>query len=460
MSNPADLFKSPLSVMNAIRFLLEPAIIMGTLVAIAWADGHEFEGSYFILSLLLFSLTFPGNWHLQSSWPAFVRNVLFNWFLIVAILLFVGWATKMLDLFSPLSMLAFFGITPIALLAAHTAVRIAVPRVLAHDANHHRAIIVGASKLGQRLAAAMTGNKLNGLSLVGFVDDRASDRREDVREPVLGKLSQLATLVKQQRIDHIYIALPMASQPRILALLEDLRDTTASIYFVPDIFVADLIQARVDQIDGMPVVAVCDTPFHGVNGLIKRTTDLVLSTLILTLIAPIMIAVAIGVKMSSPGPVIFRQRRYGLDGREIWIYKFRSMTVCDDGATIEQAKRNDQRVTRLGAILRKYSLDELPQFINVLQGRMSLVGPRPHAVAHNEMYRKIIKGYMVRHKVKPGVTGWAQVNGLRGETDTIEKMQARVECDLEYLRRWSVGLDLHIVFKTALVILFSRDNAY
>jgi putative colanic acid biosynthesis UDP-glucose lipid carrier transferase len=433
---------------------------MGTLVAIAWADGHEFDGAYFILSLLLFSLTFPGTWHLHSSWPAFVGNVLFNWFLIVAILLFVGWATKMLDLFSPLSMLAFFTITPIALLAAHTGVRIAVPRVLARDARKHRAIIVGANKVGQRLAKAISGNKLHGLSVVGFVDDRASDRRETVNEPVLGKLSQLAVLVRQQRIDYIYIALPMASQPRILALLEDLRDTTASIYFVPDIFVADLIQARVDQIDGMPVVAVCDTPFYGVNGLIKRTSDLVLSSLILTLVSPIMIAIAIAVKMSSPGPVIFRQRRYGLDGREIWIYKFRSMTVCDDGDKIVQAKRKDQRVTRLGAILRKYSLDELPQFINVLQGRMSLVGPRPHAVAHNEMYRKIIKGYMVRHKVKPGVTGWAQVNGLRGETDTLEKMQARVECDLEYLRTWSLGLDLHIVFKTALVILFSRDNAY
>ena len=264
--------------------------------------------------------------------------------------------------------------------------------------------------------------------------------------------------MKRHRIDEIYISLPMASQPRILTLLEDVRDTTASIYFVPDIFVADLIQARVDQIDGIPVVAVCDTPFHGVNGLVKRI-------------------IRYRRRYPDPhphladhagdhgwreafvtGPVIFRQRRYGLDGREIWIYKFRSMTVCDDGDTVVQARRNDSRVTRLGAILRKYSLDELPQFINVLQGRMSIVGPRPHAVAHNEMYRKVIKGYMVRHKVKPGVTGWAQVNGLRGETDTIEKMQARVECDLAYLRMWSVNLDIRIVFKTALVILASGDT--
>ena len=457
MSRPADLLKSRLSVLNLIRFLLEPVVIITTLVAVAVAQGEEFDGPFFILSLLVFSLTFPGNWHLNSGWFKFVRNVLLGWAVIVAILLFVGWATKMLTVFSPVCMLAFFAATPIALLVAHGVARVAVPRVLARDANLRRAIVVGANPLGQRLAASIRGNSMHGLTLVGFVDDRTRERLEGLEEPLLGRIANLAAVVKQHRIDEIYVSLPMASQPRILGLLEDLRDTTASIYFVPDIFVADLIQARVDQIEGIPVVAVCDTPFYGVNGLIKRGFDLAAATLILLLISPLMLAVAIGVKLSSPGPIIFKQRRYGLDGREIGIYKFRSMTVCDDGDKIEQARRNDSRVTPFGAILRKYSLDELPQFINVLQGRMSIVGPRPHAVAHNEMYRKVIKGYMVRHKVKPGVTGWAQVNGLRGETDTIEKMQARVECDLEYLRMWSVGLDCRIVVKTAMVILASGE---
>jgi putative colanic acid biosynthesis UDP-glucose lipid carrier transferase len=274
----------------------------------------------------------------------------------------------------------------------------------------------------------------------------------------LGPLSALADHARSNTVDVIYIALPMASQPRILKLLEDLRDTTASIYFVPDIFVSDLIQARVDSIGGLPVVAVCESPFHGFNAVVKRVSDFCLAALILAAISPLMVAIGLGVKLSSPGPVLFKQRRYGLDGKRIVVYKFRSMTVAEDGEVVRQATRNDQRVTRFGAFLRRTSLDELPQFINVLQGRMSIVGPRPHAVAHNEMYRKLIRGYMIRHKVKPGITGLAQVNGLRGETDTVDKMKARIDYDLAYLRNWSLALDVRIILKTAVVLL--HKNAY
>jgi len=178
-----------------------------------------------------------------------------------------------------------------------------------------------------------------------------------------------------------------------------------------------------------------------------------------TLLLPIMLCIALAVKLTSPGPVIFKQRRYGLDGEEIMVYKFRSMAVCDDGDNIVQATKGDLRVTKLGGFLRRTSLDELPQFINVLQGRMSIVGPRPHAVAHNELYRKQIKGYMLRHKVRPGITGWAQVNGSRGETDTLDKMKTRIDLDLDYLRRWSLMLDLSIIFKTVMVVL-KRENAH
>jgi len=214
-----------------------------------------------------------------------------------------------------------------------------------------------------------------------------------------------------------------------------------------------------DTIGGIPVVAACETPFYGLNGLIKRASDIALASGILALVLPLMACIAIGIKLSSPGPVLFRQRRYGLDGKEIVVYKFRTMTVLEDGNVIKQATRNDHRVTRFGAFLRQFSLDELPQFINVLQGRMSVVGPRPHAVAHNEMYRKLIRGYMIRHKVKPGITGLAQVSGLRGETDTLDKMKARIECDLAYLRNWSLQLDLQIVLKTILVVL-KKQYAY
>jgi putative colanic acid biosynthesis UDP-glucose lipid carrier transferase len=228
---------------------------------------------------------------------------------------------------------------------------------------------------------------------------------------------------------------------------------------LPDIYIFDLMQARFDQIGGVPVVAICETPFTGVNSLVKRVSDIVIASVIQVLLSPVMLSIALAVKLTSPGPVIFKQRRYGLNGDEIIVYKFRSMTVSEDGAKVTQARKNDQRVTRLGAFLRRSSLDELPQFINVLQGRMSIVGPRPHAVAHNEQYRGLIKGYMLRHKVKPGITGWAQVNGLRGETDTLDKMAARIDFDLDYLRNWSLSLDLWIIVRTVKVVL-GRNNAY
>jgi putative colanic acid biosysnthesis UDP-glucose lipid carrier transferase len=247
--------------------------------------------------------------------------------------------------------------------------------------------------------------------------------------------------------------------PRIVELLEQIQGTTASIYYVPDVFGISIIQGRLRDMRGIPVVGICETPFTGINELVKRVSDIILSSIILVLISPILLALAIGVKLSSPGPIIFKQRRNGLDGDEIIVYKFRSMRAMDNGPVVKQATKDDPRITPFGAFIRKTSLDELPQFINVLQGQMSIVGPRPHAVAHNEQYRAIIKAYMVRHKVKPGITGWAQVNGHRGETDTVDKMKARVEYDLEYLRNWSLGLDLQIIARTVKLMFFDR-HAY
>lgn len=313
---------------------------------------------------------------------------------------------------------------------------------------------------GIELAKRLTEDLYSDVRLVGFFDDRSRTRVEDAAAfPMLGKFADMPDYVKKNRVDVIYLSLPMASQQRILNLLEALRDTTGSIYFVPDTFVTDLIQSRMDSVGGIPVVAVCETPFMGINRVVKRTTDIVLSILILLLISPLLLIVALAIKLTSPGPAIFKQRRYGLDGSDILVYKFRSMTVMEDGAAVKQAQKNDQRLTPIGGFLRKTSLDELPQFLNVLSGNMSIVGPRPHAVAHNEEYRKLIKGYMLRHKVPPGITGWAQVNGYRGETDTLDKMKGRIDYDLDYLRNWSLRLDLYIIFKTIWVVL-KRDNAH
>jgi putative colanic acid biosynthesis UDP-glucose lipid carrier transferase len=326
--------------------------------------------------------------------------------------------------------------------------------------NRRTAVVVGAGALGVKVSRAFQARGDIGLSFLGYFDDRADDRVDDDAAGLrLGNLRQVAPYVREHGVHEVYITLPLGSQPRILELMEQVQGTTASVFFVPDVFGISIIQGRLQDMNGVPVVGLCETPFTGTNRLVKRLSDIVLAVIILVLIAPLLLVLAIGVKLSSPGPVLFRQRRNGLDGEEIVVWKFRSMRTMDDGAVIKQATKDDPRITPFGAFIRRTSLDELPQFFNVLQGRMSIVGPRPHAVAHNEEYRKLIKAYMVRHKVKPGITGWAQVHGLRGETDTIEKMQQRVEYDLEYLRNWSLGLDLQIIARTVKVVFFDR-NAY
>lgn len=327
-----------------------------------------------------------------------------------------------------------------------------------------RVLIVGANPLGRTLARALLTHAKPTLQLAGFLDDRLTPRADDLPEsleaPLLGTTRRLGEYVRARHIDRVYFALPMSSQPRIRALLEQLSDTTASVFFVPDIRLAEPLRVRLDTVAGMPVVGVCDTPFRGARAAYKRAFDLAVAVPALIAGAPLMLAIAAAIRITMPGPVLFRQRRYGLDGAPIEVWKFRTMHVQEDGAVVRQATRCDDRVTPLGAYLRRTSLDELPQLFNVIRGQMSVIGPRPHAVAHNEHYRRLIRGYMVRHKVRPGITGWAQVNGARGETDTLDKMERRVALDLEYLARWSPAMDVRILWRTAVQALRGDDNAY
>jgi putative colanic acid biosynthesis UDP-glucose lipid carrier transferase len=272
-------------------------------------------------------------------------------------------------------------------------------------------------------------------------------------------IAELVEHARQRSVDMIYITFPMRAEERIRGILNRLGDTTASVYIVPDFFVFQMLHSRWSDIRGLPVVSVFENPLYGVDGLLKRCFDLLGGCLLLVLLAPLMLAVAAAIKFTSPGPVFFRQRRWGLDGREIRVWKFRTMRVCEDGPQAVQAQRDDPRVTPLGVFLRRTSLDELPQLFNVVGGGMSLVGPRPHPHALNEEFRRQIAGYMLRHKVKPGITGLAQVNGWRGETEVPEKMQKRIEFDHRYIREWSLWMDLKIMLKTVVVVL-SGKNAY
>ncbi|MDF4851027.1 undecaprenyl-phosphate glucose phosphotransferase, partial [Vibrio parahaemolyticus] len=290
-------------------------------------------------------------------------------------------------------------------------------------------------------------------------DERSSDRLPSSEYPIKGAVNQALERAKRGEVDYVYIAMPMHAKERIASILNQFSDTTANTYLIPDFFTYNLLHSRWDQIGQVQTLSVFDTPFAGVSSWIKRFEDILFSSIILVLISPILLAIAIGIKLTSKGPVIFKQHRYGLDGRKIEVWKFRSMTTMDQGPNIKQATKNDPRITPFGGFLRRTSLDELPQFINVLQGTMSIVGPRPHAVAHNEEYRQIVARYMLRHKVKPGITGWAQINGYRGETDTLYKMEKRVEFDLDYIHHWSVWMDIKIIFLTVFKG-FTGSNAY
>jgi putative colanic acid biosysnthesis UDP-glucose lipid carrier transferase len=398
------------------------------------------------------------SWHgLQPT--AEDRKIFFDWVMVIGILLFLAFATKLSAQFSRKVMMTWFLVTPVVLVVSHALARYVVHQLALHRQDGRSMVIVGANPLGFKLAQRVLEDPYYNVEVKGYFDDRNSTRLELESGPLLGTLGELPQWVRDNAVGTIYITLPMVAQPRIMKMLEDLGDTTASVYFVPDIFAFDLIQARFDELEGIPVVAICESPFAGFNSLLKRFSDIAFGSIALLLLWPVMLAIAIGIKVTSPGPVFFKQRRYGLDGAEIMVYKFRSMKVLEDGAVVRQATRGDDRITPFGAFLRRSSLDELPQFLNVLQGTMSIVGPRPHAVAHNEQYRKLIKRYMLRHKVKPGITGWAQINGYRGETETVEKMQSRVAYDLDYMRNWSVSLDVWIMLRTVGVI-FKDRNAY
>lgn len=394
-----------------------------------------------------------------ESLYAEIYEVAVVWGFTVVVLALLGFALKTSPTYSRIAITIWFVAAPLGLSLLRLAYRELLRVLRVHGRNTRTVAFFGCGNAAQKMARHITDQPWMGLRVLGIFDDRSGSRVNPGELDLLGTMNDLVARAQAGEIDLVYVALPMHAKQRIIQLVDRLADTTASVYVVPDMFIFDLFHARWSSVGGMPVVSVYDSPFYGVDGGIKRLEDVVLASLILLLIAPLMLLIALGIRLTSPGPVLFRQSRYGLNGETFEVWKFRSMTVCDNGDTVIQAKKNDTRVTRFGAFLRRTSLDELPQFVNVLQGHMSIVGPRPHAVAHNEEYRRLVHGYMLRHKIKPGITGWAQVNGWRGETDTLEKMQKRVEFDLAYVRDWSLSLDIKIILMT-LVKGFVGKNAY
>jgi putative colanic acid biosynthesis UDP-glucose lipid carrier transferase len=460
------VFKNTLRVgmLSIAQSLALPLLASGLLAAWMGLLGVPFDQPFGLMLTLVFVLGVPILRPESSMMSQLIggrrrllARLLLRWLTLLCVLLAVGYATKSSDHFSRRLLLLWAVTTPAPLGVVALLLHSALNRVLSDPASARRCIFVGYNEISVSLAQKVERTSSSALKVSGFFDDRGTDRlgASSGTEPpasLQGGLKDIVGFVQQNAIDVIFVALPVSHIARVQRLLDDLRDTTVSIYYVPMVFPFDTIQGGTSEFLGVPLIALCETPFHGYRGVSKRLTDLVLTSLLLLPAIPVMLFIGILVKLSSPGPVLFKQRRYGLDGQEIIVYKFRTMTVTEDGDTVRQATRLDSRVTPIGRILRRLSIDELPQLLNVMQGRMSLVGPRPHAVAHNEQYRKLIKGYMIRHKVAPGMTGLAQVHGMRGETRTLAEMEARVKYDLEYLRNWTPLLDLKILLKTLLIV--------
>ncbi len=454
-----------------LQRLFETVGIIGALKISTLVRGAEFDSQYALLGItgaVLF-LVFAELFGLYHSWRTKTileecSSVFLTWALVLGLLIIGFFFLKSAEEFSRIVIVTWGLAVPCLLWLARACGRLWLKRLRIVGRNTRTAALAGLSPAADRMYRQINRSPWMGFRLLGVFDDRQTDvapspcrraKRNYTSShtpvhalPLNGTLNELVEKARSGEIEYIFITLPIYAEKRIMHLLDQLADTTAEVYVVPDFFLMELSHAHWSNLGNTPLISILQTPFHSVNGALKQIEDYILATCILLLISPILILIAIAVKLTSKGPVIFKQKRYGLNGQEILVWKFRSMTVCENDNSVKQATKNDSRITPIGAFLRKNSLDELPQFFNVLQGRMSIVGPRPHATAHNEQYRHLIHGYMMRHKVKPGITGWAQVNGYRGETDTLEKMEKRVDFDLHYVQNWSLSLDLKIIFLT------------
>ena len=465
-NKPNGFIRQHKSTIFALIKLSDILIIISLFFIFLGSDDYVVEGRKITILLIGF-LTFEffatlNNLYGLRRGVAFafvIKNILTAWFsATIAVIMTINFST-LVEVHHEPKVLLWLLVTPFTIIIWHLVIRLALHYLRSIDKNTRRVAIIGATSLGLDLEKVIIKQTWLGFSFIGYFDDRAPSDVRTFSKNVVGNVKELIKKAKKNELDFIFITLPMRQEKRIKFILDQLRDTSIVVYFVPDLFVFDLLGAKVENFNGLPVISIFDTPHIGFDGFNKRVFDIILSVLILSVIAIPMLIIALGVKLSSPGPVLFVQRRYGFRGEEIFVWKFRTMRVCEDGAIVNQATQNDPRITKFGQFLRRTSLDELPQFFNVLQGRMSIVGPRPHAVAHNEYYRGQITGYMQRHIVKPGITGLAQIRGLRGETDTLEKMEERIRCDLEYIHTWSIWLDLEIFLQT-IFKGFLNTNAY
>ncbi|KHD11778.1 hypothetical protein PN36_02690 [Candidatus Thiomargarita nelsonii] len=444
------------STIAILQRLSDMGLLVGTLWLSVWLTVYPWSEQYSVAALggalLYFFLSEINGMYASWRGASFLyelKCVIWTWFWVIQAFLLVAFVTKLSTEYSRQAMLTWFVLAPVTIGLWRWLILVLLRNLRFFGFNIRRVAIFGAGDLGRRLMQTIHSNSWMGLEVVGFYDDKLKPDTQLDSVPVLGDLASLIEDGKNGRLERIYIALPLCAEKRIKDILSALADTAVTVYMVPDMFVFELLHSRWQNIGGLPVISIYGTPLHGLGGLLKRVEDVILGLLILVIIALPMLIIGLGVKLSSPGPILFKQRRYGLGGENILVWKFRTLNVCEDGDnSFTPVSADDHRITKFGNFLRRTSLDEFPQFINVLQGQMSVVGPRPHPIKLNEDFRGRVPKYMLRHVVKPGITGWAQINGFRGETDTLEKMENRIDYDLYYIENWSLWFDIKIIILT------------
>lgn len=416
-----------------------------------------------IRTVLLALVVFPAaglyrSWRGESS-RLEIGRLWLAWAGVMVVQLLIAWALKTTEQYSRVAAGAWFVSAGAVLTLDRLGLRWVLGYIRTRGVDSRRILLVGGTQAGQRIVAAARSSAWMGLDVLGYVST-PYDQVEIAGVKQLGDLSELALHISEQAPDQIWIALPMRAEETIQKVLQLTLDTAITIRLVPDFFGYELINHHAAALAGVPVITLRSSRVEGHAGLAKAVEDRSIALLLLILLAPLMCVIALGVRFSSKGPVFFRQKRHGLGGREFDVLKFRSMRMHSEAVgEITQAKRGDSRITRFGRFLRSSSLDELPQLVNVLRGDMSIVGPRPHAVEHNHHFSERLRGYMQRHGMKPGMTGLAQIKGFRGETDTLEKMARRVECDISYIEHWSIWLDMKIIASTPFILMKGK-NAY
>jgi len=469
-------FAGDLLKLAAATLRLCDILVVGVVAMLAywWRHGELTLPAYYFVAIVAAMLLTANYFHLaglydlqrRRQFAQQVGRLVPGWTAVILTLLALAFMTKTSENYSRAWMLAWFPGAFGGLILLRVGLAVQLSRWTDDGRLSERIVVVGAGDYGQRLVHQLLADEDRSISIVGVFDRRRTRIPDSIEGiPVRGDLDDLTRFVRANGVDQIIIALPWRAGGTLLEMIQDLRSMPVTVKWCPETIAFQLPVRSLSSVAGVPMIDIFDRPLRGWNRIVKALEDRIGAAILLVLLAPLMLAVMAAIRLDSPGPALFRQKRYGFNNNEITVYKFRSMRAessAHDGAgtgDVVQARRGDPRVTRVGRVLRASSLDELPQLFNVLRGEMSLVGPRPHAVAHNEHYARIIDQYFGRHRVKPGITGWAQVNGLRGETDTPEKMRQRVEYDLYYIDNWSLLFDLRILFLT-LFTGFVNRNAY